>query len=190
MKKNKEKKNFIFMDERQSQIAQRASANGYIFLIIYLMVVSFYKIVTGGEPILEILGIFGSAIVVIISRRLMGDVEQPTDYWNRPLPTGSSKEEKYVRFKNYLVKSVSFGLTFAVMDTALLLFGEIDFMEFEFITSTFPNLNKGAIIALSAAMVFAGGFIASIIIEYLIGEYYDVRRYNKMIADLDKEENV
>ncbi len=189
MKKNKEKMNIIFMDERQSQIVQKASANGYIFLIIYLVVVSFYKIITGGEPILEILGIFGSAIVVIVSRRLMGDVEQPTDYLNRPLPTGSSKEEKSKRFKNYIVKSISFGLTFAVMDTALLLFGEIDFMEFEFITSTFPNLNKVAIIALSAAMVFAGGFIASIIFEYFIGEYYDVRRYNKMIAELDKEEN-
>ncbi len=152
------------------------------------MVVSFYKIFTGGEPIIEILGIFASAVVVIVSRRLMGDVEQPTDYWNRSLPTGSSKEEKSTRFKNYIVKSVLFGLSFAVMDTALLLFGEIDFMEFEFITSTFPNLNKGAIIALSAAMVFAGGFIASIIFEYFIGEYYDVKRYNKMIAKLDEEE--
>lgn len=28
MKNNKERKNIIFMDERQSQIAQKASANG------------------------------------------------------------------------------------------------------------------------------------------------------------------
>ncbi len=190
MKKNNEKKNFIFLDERQSQIVQKAGANGYIFLLTYLIAISFYKIVTGGDPILEVLAIFGSAIVVVISQRLMGDVEQPVDYMNRPLPTGSSKEEKAKRFKNYLVRSVLFGLSFAAMDAGLLIFSDIDFMEYEFIKSTFPNLDKAAVIVLSAVMVFAGACIASILMEFLIGEYYDVRRYNKMIAELDEEEKL
>jgi hypothetical protein len=45
MEKNKEKKNFIFIDERQSQIIQKAGANGYMFLLVYLIAISFYKIV-------------------------------------------------------------------------------------------------------------------------------------------------
>ncbi|MDI9539925.1 MAG: hypothetical protein QM204_00410 [Bacillota bacterium] len=189
MKKNKEKKNFVFLDERQSQIAQKASANGYLFLVIYLIAISIYKITTGGDPIWEVVGIFGSAVVVIVSRRLMGDIEQPTDYLNRPLPTGNSRKERNIRLKNYIINSILFGLSFAVMDAVLLIFGDIDFMEFELVKSMLPELNKGLIILLSAVMVFAGGFIASMIFEYLIGEYYDVRRYNKMIAKLDEEEN-
>ncbi|MGI6607428.1 MAG: hypothetical protein ACOX1F_00400 [Erysipelotrichaceae bacterium] len=189
MEKNKEKKNFIFIDERQSQIIQKAGANGYMFLLVYLIAISFYKIVKGGDPIWEVLGIFGSIIVIIVSRRLMGDVEQPMDYMNRPLPTGSSKEDKGRRFKSYVINSILFGLTFAVMDAALLVFGDIDFMEYELVKSMLPNVSKGVIIVLSAVMVFAGGFIVSLVIEYLIGEYYDVKRYNKMIAELDEEEN-
>ncbi len=189
MKKNKEKQNFNVLDERQMQIVQKAGANGYIFLLVYLVVISFYKIVVGGDPIWELLGVFGSAIIVIVSRRLLGDVEQPVDYLNRPLPTGNSKDDKSVRIKNYTIKSVMFGLGFAVMDVILLLSLGYEFLEHEFIQEVLPNISGPIGIAISAAIVLVVGFIISFIFEYLAGEFYDVRRYNKLIAELDREEN-
>ena len=39
------------------------------------------------------------------------------------------------------------------MDAVLLIFGDIDFMEFELVKLMLPELNKGLIILLSAVMV-------------------------------------
>jgi ABC-type Fe3+ transport system permease subunit len=189
MKKNKEKKNFKLLDERQNQIVQKAFANGYVFLVVYLIGIILYKFATDGDPIWELIGVLASALIVVVSRRLMGDIEQPVDYLNRPLPTGSSKPEKQKRFKSYLINSIMFGLGFAVMDVILLLSVGYDFLEHEVIKEILPNVNNTLTIALSAIAVFAAGFIVSFIFEYLIGECYEVKRYNKMISQLDKEEN-
>lgn len=186
---NKKNKNFNILDERQKQIVQKACANGYVFLLVYLIAIIVYKFAIEADPILEIIGVLVSAAVVVVSRRLMGDVEQPVDYLNRPLPTGDSKPEKQRRLKNYLINSMLFGLGFAVMDVILLLSAGYDFLEHEAIKEILPNSNGTLVLVLSALAVFAAGFIASFILDYLIGECYEIKRYNKMIAKLDEEEN-
>ncbi|MGI6607431.1 MAG: hypothetical protein ACOX1F_00415 [Erysipelotrichaceae bacterium] len=188
MNKNKESKNLLSMDERQIQIVQKACANGFVFLILYLIAIIVYKVVKGGDPIWEIIGVLVAAFIVIVSRRLMGDVEQPLDYLNRPLPTGNSKSEKLKRFKSYLIDSILFGLGFAVMDVGVFLLGGDDFLEHEMVKKIFSKMSGLSAIVLSAVVVFCTAAVISLILEYLIGEYYNVRRYNKMIAELDKEE--
>ena len=75
------------------------------------------------------------------------------------------------------------------MDVILLLSFGYDFFEHEIVKEYLPNLSGPLAIALSAIAVFVAGFSISFIFDYLIGEYYEVKRYNKMIAELDKDEN-
>ncbi len=187
--KNKEN-NFIKpFDERQNAITNKAVVWGYIFLVICLLAVTIYKIATTSEAGWELFAIIGSAAVILIARNVMGDVEQPLDYKNRPLPTGNSKPERFARIKNYAVGSFFFGLTFAVIDVLLMLLGENEMTEMELTEIIFPSLGKGATIAVTAVISFVSMFIISFIFDYLIGEFYKVKRYNKMIAELDDEED-
>ena len=153
------------------------------------MIATIYKIVTTSEAGWELFAIIGSALVMLIARNIMGDIEQPTDYKNRPLPTGSSKPERIARIKNYAVGSFFFGLTFAVMDVLLMFFGEKELTDMELTEVIFPSLGKGATITVTAVITFVSMFIISFIFDYLIGEFYKVKRYNKMIAELDDEED-
>lgn len=189
MKNKKERKLTEMMDERQSRITQKAIVFGFAFLTLCLLVASAYKIATTGDAGWELFAIIGAALVIIISRRLMGDVEQPLDYKNRPLPTGNSKAERLARCKNYAVASFFFGLVFAVMDILLLLFGENEVADYELTQVIFPNLSKEWTIALTALIAFATMFLVSFVFDYLVGEFFKVRRYNKMMAQLDKEAN-
>lgn len=188
MKTNKNNVSIEPMDERQRQITQKAVVFGFIFLVLCMVVVTIYKIATTGDAGWELFAIIVASAVILISRRFMGDVEQPLDYKNRPLPTGPSKAEKLVRCKNYAVGSFFFGLTFAVMDILLIAFGESDVTDLELTQVLFPNLSKGATIAVTAIIAFVTMFLVSFLFEYLIGEFFKVKRYNKMVAQLDAEE--
>ena len=176
------------MDERQSQITQKAIVYGYIFLIVCLLTATIYRIVTTGDAGWELFAIIGSVVVVLISRRLLGDVEQPLDYKNRPLPTGSSKAERITRCKNYAVNSTVFGLTFAVMDMLLIAFAEHESSDYELAQIIFPGLSKGITIAVTAVIAFVSMFLVSFVFDYLVGEHFKIKRYNKMMAQLDAEE--
>ncbi len=186
--KNNKKNNTTPMDERQSQILQKSTMVGFFFLIICLLIATVYNIFTSDEPGWELFAIIGATNVILIARRLMGDVEQPLDYKNRPLPTGNSKADRLTRCKSYAVGSVFFGLTFAVMDILLLLFGENEVADYELTQIIFPSLNKELTVALTAVIAFVSMFIISFIFDYLIGEFFKVKRYNKMLAELDSEE--
>lgn len=185
----KENKRIEGMDERQNQILQKAIVCGYIFLIICLLIATVYRIATTGDAGWELFGIIGASIVIIVARRIMGDIEQPLDYKNRPLPTGSSKSDKMTRCKNYAVDSAIVGLVFSVMDILFLIFGKNDVSDYELAQIIFPNLSKEATIAVTAILSFIIMFLVSFLFEYLIGEFYKVKRYNKMLAQLDSEEN-
>ena len=189
MKKKKETENFVAVDERQSLITQKAITFGFLFLIACLFIATIYRIATSGDAGWELFAIIGAAIVILVSRRIMGDVEQPLDYKNRPLPTGNSKSDRITRCKNYAVGGALFGLTFAVMDILLFLFGESELDDYELTQLIFPNLSKEATITVTALFSFVFFFLVSFAFDYLIGEFYKVRRYNKMMSQLDSEEN-
>ena len=184
MKNNKP----IEMDERQNQITQKSIVFAFVFLVVCLLAATIYKIVTTGDAGWELFAIIGASAVILISRRLMGDVEQPLDYKNRPLPTGNTKLEKRARIKNYAVNSTIFGLVFGVMDIVLMLFSENEVSDYKLTQVIFPNLSEGLTLAITAVLAFVTMFVVSFVFDYLVGEFFKVKRYNKMIAELDKDE--
>ncbi|MBE6925165.1 MAG: hypothetical protein E7466_08040 [Ruminococcaceae bacterium] len=188
MKNNTKTQNIEPMDERQRQITGTAIVYGYLFLVLCLIASTVYRIVTTGEAGWELFALVGSCLVIIIARRMLGDVEQPLDHKNRPLPLGDSKADKRVRRKSYAFGSVLFGAAFAVMDIILLGFGETELTDYELTQAIFPKLNKGLTVAITAIIAFVTMFLVSYIFDYLVGEWR-VKRYNKMIAQLDSEED-
>lgn len=186
--KNKEKISVQPMDERQSQITAKAMGFGFVFLVACLLVATIYKIVTTGDAGWELFAIVGASAVMLIARRLMGDIEQPLDFKNRPLPTGNTKPEKMARIKNYTVDSAIFGAVFGVMDIVLLLFTENEVSDYKLTQVIFPNLSEGLTLAITAVIAFVTMFAVSFVCDYLVGEFFKVRRYNKMIAELENEE--
>lgn len=188
MMKNNEKMSIEPMDERQSQITQKSIVFAFVFLIICLFVATIYKIVTTGDAGWELFAIVGASAVILIARRLMGDVEQPLDYKNRPLPTGNTKPERMARIKNYVVNSTIFGAVFGVMDIVLMLFSENEVSDYKLTQVIFPNLSEGLTLAITAVVAFVTMFVVSFVFDYLVGEFFKVRRYNKMIAELENEE--
>ena len=176
------------MDERQSQITQKATVFGFFFLILCLLIATVHGIVTTGEAGWELFAIIGSAIVILIARRVMGDVEAPTDLMNRPLPTGNSKADRLCRCKSYALGSLIFGVTFGVMDILVIKFGTAGTEELALTECLFPQLSAGMTFAVTALIAFTSAFLISFLFDYLIGEYVKVRRYNKLMAQLDAEE--
>jgi membrane protein YdbS with pleckstrin-like domain len=176
------------MDERQKQITTQAVTNGFIFLVVCMVIAMVFDIAKTGDVGWELWGLIGASVVIIISRRIMGDVEQPKDIWNRPLPTGSSKQDRNARKKNYAADSAIFALVCAGMDILLMSAGAEDTADYELTVLLFPNLEKWVAVAVSAVIAFVSMFIISYIFDYLIGEKFTVKRYNKMIAELDSEE--
>ena len=177
------------MDERQNQITLKAVAWGFAFLILCLFISCIYQIATTGDVGWELFGILGASAVILIARRVMGDVEQPLDYRNRPLPTGSSTAHRLARCKSYAVGSMIFGLTWATMDVLLIGFGSEEGTDFDLAQMLFPSLSRGATVAVTAVITFVTMFLSSFLFDYLIGEFYKLRRYNRMLAQLDRDED-
>lgn len=177
------------MDERQNQILLKAIVCGFIFLILCLFIATIWQIAATGDVGWELFGIIGASAVILIARRVMGDVEQPLDYKNRPLPTGDSKADRRVRCKSYAVGSAIFGLVWAVMDVLLIGFGSEEATDFDLAQMLFPSLSREATIAVTAVIAFVTMFLISFLFDYLVGEFYKVRRYNRMMEQLDREES-
>lgn len=175
------------MDERQRQITLKAVAWGFAFLILCLFAATVYQLAATGDAGWELFGIIGASAVILIARRVMGDVEQPLDYRNRPLPTGSSGADRQARSKSYAIESILFGLVWAAMDVLLIGFGSEAGTEFDLTQMIFPALSRGATTAVTAVITFVTMFGISFVFDYLVGEA-KVRRYNRMLEQLDQEE--
>lgn len=176
------------IDERQVQINLKAMAWAGVFLLGCMIVSTFVKIFTTDSVGWEFWAMLGAAAVAIIARRILGDVEQPKDIMNRPLPTGSSKEDRSRRKKDYCLQSLLFAAVCTAMDILLIGFGKDDVADLELTQLLLPGLNHWTAVAVSAVVAFVSTFLISYLFDYLIGEYYTVRRYNKMIAELDDDE--
>ncbi len=174
-------------DERQQAINHKATTFGFAFLIVCLFVSTVYRVVTTDNIGWEFFAILGSCIVIWIARRFMGDIEEPRGINNQPLPLGDTKEDKKIRFKNYVMSSGIFGLSFAVMDILLIGFGKEDVTDYEFAKVLFPSLSKGTTIAVTAVIAFATMFAISLVGDSLIGER-KVKKYNRMLKELDDED--
>ena len=101
-------KNNNQMDERQLLISIKAMACGFVFLLACIIISMFCNIFTTGEAGWEFWAMLSSTLVILIARRILGDVEQPRDLMGKPLPTGSSKNERQLRKKDYALQSLIF----------------------------------------------------------------------------------
>ncbi len=176
------------IDERQAQINLKAMAWAGVFLLGCIIVSMFVKIFTADTLGWEFWAILGASVVAIITRRILGDVEQPRDIMNRPLPTGSSKEDRKCRNKDYCLQSLMFACICTGLDILLMCSGKEDVADLQLTQLLFPGLSHWTAVAVSAVIAFVGTFVISYIFDYLVGEYYTLRRYNKMISDLEDED--
>ncbi len=188
MKNKKENKNPYIPDERQMQIRGKSAAVALVFVLICLGVATVYRVVTTENIGWEFWVILATLAVMLISGRVFGDIEAPKDIWGKPLPLGNSKEDKRARKKDYLLRSVSFALGMAVMEIILIATGEFELTDMYAAEVIFPNLSRGATIAVTVVIAFVSMFIISYVCDYFIGEKFKVKRYNALMAKLDAED--
>lgn len=124
----------------------------------------------------------------LLASRKLGDVQPPKDWMGKPLPTGSSKKEKTKRRRSYVIESLLFGAIFGIMDIILFVFGKDELSDLELVSSIFPSLKGVALIAVTAAISFAVMFTVSFVFEYMVKEGFQVPRYNRMVAELEVDE--
>lgn len=174
------------LDERQQQIESKSVSFAFVFLVLCVIASMIYKIVTADSAGWELWAIIGTAFVILITNRILGNIEEPKDIFGKPLPLGDSKSEKSTRKKSYALESLCYALGFTVMETLLVSFGR-DTADLELTESIFPNLDKIPTVALTAVITFVIMFAVSMVFDYLGGEH-KVKRYNKMLAALESDD--
>ena len=175
------------MDERQKLISLKAGIWGYATLGLCMLIKGACDIVSTGEAGWELFAVILSVLVIFIARNLMGDVEPPLDIWNRPMPTGMDKASRIHRVKNYLLDALFFAGIFTVFDFGFFYFGTTA-EEVELTAALFPALTKLEAVFVTMGISFAAMFFISLLFDYLVCEFFKVRRYNKFMAKLDEEE--
>jgi len=176
------------MDERQMQINTKAMAIGGAFLSLCVAASMIYKVITTEDMGWEFWALIGTCLVLLSSRNLLGDVEQPKDMLGRPLPTGNTKEEKRLRKRDYALGGLLFGGVCAAMDVLLIGFGWDEVTDLELTELLFPGLGKIPTVALTAVIALVSMGLISYIFDYLVGEFFKVKRYNKMLSELESDD--
>lgn len=176
------------MDERQVQINLKAMCFGGGFMTLCAIISMICKLVATQSLGWEFFALIGACAVIGIASHMMGDIEQPKDLFKRPLPTGSTKEERNLRKKNYALESLIFATACTVMDVLLFTFGQTETADLSLTQYLFPGLHTITAVALSAVFSFAVTFGLSYLFDYLYGEKFKVARYNKMIRELDSDD--
>lgn len=176
------------IDERQQLINLKVCSAAGIFLALCLGVSTGYKLYTTGDIGWEFWTLLGACLVAIISRRVFGDIEQPKSIGGKLLPTGSGKADKKARKTDYTLRSLEFAVVCTVMDVLLVTTGKDEVTDYKIAETLFPALDKTATIILTAVISFVIAFIISYIFDYIVGENFKVKKYNKMIAELDGED--
>lgn len=177
------------MDERQLQINTKAICWGGGFLALCVIISMIWKIIATESLGWEFWALIGTSAVIGIASHLMGDIEQPKDLFKKPLPTGSTKEERNARKKNYALESLIFASVCTAMETLLFAFGEVEISDLSLAQHFFPTLNPTVAVIISAVISFAVTFGLSYWVDYLYGEKFTVARYNKMIRQLESDED-
>ena len=181
--------NTNIMDDRQTQINDKSLAFAGIFTLICLIIATIVRVVRTDNIGWEFFAALGYCVVFIICNRIYGNIEQPKDIFGRLLPTGNSKNEKNARKRDYALGSLLLAAFYTVLDIIFFTSGEEAVADFEFTEKLFPGLSNIGVIAATAVSSFVLSFIIFYIVDCLIGEKIKVRRYNKMIAELNEEDD-
>ncbi len=185
----KKQTNTPVMDERQLEITGKALNIAGGFLALCMVVAVIIDIVTTGEAGWELFALIGSCLVFLIASRKLGDIQPPKNWYGKFLPTGNSQKDRSIRKKSYLISSIVFAGTFALMDILLILFGEEHLTDLEFMQQWFSSLGKLPLTLITAGITFLMIFAVSYPTEYLYHEKYELAKYHKMISALDTEED-
>lgn len=177
------------MDERQLQINRKAMCWGGGFLALCVIIAMICKIVTKGDIGWEFFSLIGACAVIGIASHFLGDVQEPKDLFMKPLPAGSSKSDRKARKINYVLESLIFATVCTVMETLFFIFAEKENSDLSLVETLFPGFNPVLGILISAVISFAITFGLSYLVDYLHGEKFTVPRYNKMLAELDSDED-
>ena len=175
------------MDERQIQITVKALAISGIFLGLCIAASMIYKMVA-----LEIFGwefwaLVGACLVFVCARGSLGDVEQPKNFMNKPIPTGNTPEERRIRKKDCAIQSLMFAGFCTALDILLVVFGGREITENDLSMIFAPVLGKGLSIAISLVVSIGLRFIITYLVYYMIIDKYKVKKYNDMIDQLEED---
>ena len=173
-------------DERQKQIEYRAMSIAGIFLMICVAIAMVYKVIKTDNIGWEFWVFFGALIILSLSKRIFGDIEQPKSIIGKDLPVGNLKEEKKVRKMNYAIESAIFAFAYSMIDILLVILGKEDITDYELTSLFFPNLNNEMTIVLTALISFVVMFVISFVLEYIVGEN-KVKKYNEMLEKLEED---
>lgn len=187
MKRNKNDKAQP-LDERQQLISLKAIRNAFFALIACLSVSMIYKAIRFSDPGWEFWAIIAACFVILISRRVLGDIERPKDFFGRPMPLGNTKEDKWARKKSYFADSLVFASVCCVMDVLVFLGGKDGGLDTGLAEMLFPSFHPYLTVAITAAVTFIGMFFISYVFDYIIGEKFKVKKYNEICRMLEEDD--
>ncbi len=172
----------IVMDERAEQVSLKAVRVAYFVLLLYVVGSMVYRLVTQGAWWWDLGALLVSTAALLIYNRAKGDLDVPRDFLGRVMTVGTDKASRQKRRKTYLADSFCFALFMTVMDLA---FDKESLLE---LGSLFPDIDPILAMAVSLSFSFALSFGICYALDYALGER-EVRKYNKLCAQLDQEEN-
>ncbi len=184
MKKNK----IPELDERQQLITLKAIRNAFFVLIAFILISMIYKIITVGSVGWELIALIIASVVIIVTRKMSGEVDEPRNVWNKPMPLGSSKKDRRARKISYLVDSLIFATICTALDVVIFLF-DSDSVDAELIETFFPGVNITIVAVVFSIVSFIIMFAISYVFEYVVGEKFKVKKYNEAYSKMDDEEN-
>lgn len=169
-KKTEHKQTYPVIDERQGKAVGQVSTIIVVFTVIYLLIEATYKYITTQDILMatwEIILLVLIGSIFLLGIRSNKEMNLPTSFLGKSLPTEESKKARNIRLKSYLIESI----TSSAVITGISLF--FTFIEVEEPLSV-PEYSVGFI-----------GFIAIyFIMSYIFGEY-SIKKYNKYMANLD-----
>lgn len=172
MKNNQSNKNenYPMIDERQRRSIGDVSTIIVIVTILYLLVEITYKYVTTKDILTtswEIILLLLIGFIYLIGIRSNKEMNLPTSFLGKQLPTDQSNEAKVRRIKAYFIES----LASSTAITGLTLF--FTFIEVEVKLSVIEYISS-----------FLGLMTVYFVLSYLWGEY-NIKKYNQYMKSLD-----
>lgn len=185
MKQNKQlrkvennKQEFIIGGKRNNGKQKFIVSIIFGFLIVILLGCAVYKYVVykNFESItFEITLLIFVFLVYVFYALMLRRMLLPESLTGRKLPISENANDKKIRFKNYVVKSVMFAVVFSLLDISARLFMDNykNFFNFESLGSIFN-------VIANIFVLFLIAFIVSLFLESIIGEIA-VKKYNNDI---------
>ncbi|WP_062532982.1 hypothetical protein [Jeotgalibaca dankookensis] len=162
--------NYPMIDERQRRSIGDVSTIIVVLTIFYLLVEITYKYVTTKDILTtswEIILLLLIGFIYLIGIKTNKEMNLPTSFLGKQLPTDQSSKAKIRRIKAYVIES----LASSAAITGLTLF--FTFIEVEVKLSLIEYI-----------VSFFGLMAIYFVLSYLLGEY-NIKKYNKYMENLD-----